>query len=54
VSIVHESDLLCAASHLCNAADNLRAVGLLSLADAIEAFIATLDAEILLTTAAED
>ena len=54
MSIVRESDLLCAASHLCNAADNLRAVGLITLADAIEAFIATLDAEILLTSVAED
>jgi hypothetical protein len=46
VSIVRERDLLCAASYLCTAADNLRAVGLLSLADEIEAFIALLDAEI--------
>jgi len=43
---VRESDLLCAASHLSNAADNLRAIGLCSLADEIEAFIALLDAEI--------
>ena len=51
---MRESDLLCAAGHLCDAADNLRAIGLTSLADAIEAFIATLDAEILLTTITQD
>jgi len=48
--LMGESDLLCAAGYLCNAAENLRAIGLLSLADEIESFIATLDAEILLRT----
>jgi hypothetical protein len=48
MSIVGESDLLCAAGYLCSAADNLRAVGLFGLAAEIESFIAMLDAEILL------
>jgi hypothetical protein len=47
---MRESDLLCAAGYLCNAADNLRAIGLLTLADEIESFIVMLDAEILLRT----
>jgi hypothetical protein len=50
MSIVRETDLLSAAGYLCSAADNLRAIGLLALADEVEAFIATLDAEILLAT----
>ena len=50
MSIVCESDLLCAAAYLCNAADNLRAMGLVALAAELESFIATLDAEILLRT----
>ena len=50
MSIVYESDLLCAAAYLCNAADNLRALGLVALAAELESFIATLDAEILLRT----
>jgi len=48
MGIVRERDLLCAAGYLSNAADNLRAVGLLTLADEIDSFIAMLDAEILL------
>ena len=48
MGIVRERDLLCAAGYLSNAADNLRAMGLLTLADEIDAFIAMLDAEILL------
>jgi len=51
---VRESDLLCAASYLCSAADNLRAIGFSSLADEIEAFIALLDAEISLAMPAGD
>jgi hypothetical protein len=54
VSIVRETDLLSAAGYLCSAADNLRAIGLLALADEVEAFIATLDAEILLATLTDD
>jgi hypothetical protein len=54
MSIVREGDLLCAASYLCTAADNLRAIGLLSLADEIEAFIALLDAEISLGSPTND
>jgi len=51
---VCESDLLCVAGHLCNAADSLRAVGLLRLAEEIESFIAMLDTEILLRTLTAD
>lgn len=51
MSIVCESDLLSAAGYLCHAADNLRAIGLLTLAQQIESFIAALDVEILLRTA---
>jgi hypothetical protein len=47
---MNESDLLSAAGYLSHAADDLRALGLLTLADKIESFIATLDAEILLRT----
>lgn len=54
MGIVRERQLLCAAGYLCNAADNLRAMGLVGLADEIDAFIAMLDAEILLTTVVED
>ena len=54
MGIVRESDLLCAAGYLCSAADNLRAVGLLTLADEIDAFIAMLEAEILLGTVTDD
>jgi hypothetical protein len=48
MGIVRERDLLCAAGYLSNAADNLRAMGLLTLADEIDSFIAMLDAEIVL------
>ena len=48
MEIVRENHLLSAAGYLCNAADNLRALGLLSLAAEIESFIAMLEAEILL------
>jgi hypothetical protein len=51
---VCESDLLCVAGYLCTAADNLRAVGLLRLAEEIESFIAMLDTEILLRTLTEE
>ena len=45
-----ELGLLCAAGDLCNAADQLRAIGLLSLAAKIDALIDMLDVELLLDT----
>jgi hypothetical protein len=48
MGIVREAELLSAAGYLCSAADNLRAIGLLMLADEIDAFVASLDVEILL------
>ena len=54
MAIVRERDLLCAAGYLSNAADNLRAMGLLTLADEIDAFIAMLDAEIVLGVHIDD
>lgn len=53
MAILREDHLLGAAGYLCNAADNLRALGLLSLADEIESFIAMLEAEILLLSVAD-
>jgi hypothetical protein len=50
MGITRESELLSAAGSLCSAADNLRAVGLFTLADQLEAFLVLLDVEILLTT----
>jgi hypothetical protein len=50
MGITRELELLSAAGSLCSAADNLRAVGLFTLADELEAFLALLDVEILLTT----
>ena len=47
---MRQGDLFCAAAYLSNAADNLRAIGFLTLADEIEAFIAMLDAEISLAS----
>ena len=54
MGILRERDLLCAAGYLSNAADNLRAVGLVNLADEIDSFIAMLDAEILLASVTDD
>ena len=54
MATVREAALLSAAGYLCNAADNLRAVGMSMLADELEALIATLDVEILLGTLAPD
>jgi|SoiMethySBSTD1v2_1073268.scaffolds.fasta_scaffold2890515_1 hypothetical protein len=48
MGIAREAELLTAAGFLCSAADNLRAVGLQMLADEIDAFIASIDLEILL------
>ena len=39
MGIVRERDLLCAAGYLSNAADNLRAMGLVMLADEIDSFL---------------
>ena len=54
MAIFRESDLLSVAGCLSRAADDLRAIGLLRLAEEIDSFIATLDAEILLGTLADD
>jgi hypothetical protein len=54
MGIARERDLLCAAGYLSNAADNLRAVGLVTLADEIDSFIAMLDIEILLAVRNDD
>jgi hypothetical protein len=54
MGIVRERDLLCAAGYLTNAADNLRAMGLVTLADEIDSFIAMLDVEILLGVHRDD
>jgi len=54
MGIVRERDLLCAAGYLSNAADDLRAMGLLMLADEIDSFIAMLDVEILLGVHSND
>jgi hypothetical protein len=45
--------LLSAAGDLCTAADNLRALGMLSLADEIDAFILSIDLELLLSPLSE-
>ncbi len=54
MAILRERDLLSAAGCLCRAADDLRAIGLLRLAEEIDSFIAMLDAEILLGTLADE
>ena len=43
-----EVELLSAAGHLCRAAEDLRAIGLLMLADKLDSFITLLDVEMLL------
>jgi hypothetical protein len=53
MTMLRERDLLSAAGCLSRAADELRASGLLSLAEEIDSFIAMLDAEILLGTLAD-
>ena len=45
--------LLSAAGYLCTAADNLRALGMLTLADEIDAFILSIDLELLLSPRSE-
>jgi hypothetical protein len=54
MGITRGAELLSAASYLTNAADNLRALGLVALAEQIEAFVATLNVEILLTSVGDD
>jgi hypothetical protein len=54
MGIARERDLLCAAGYLSDAADNLRAMGLVTLADEIDSFIAMLDIEILLSVRSDD
>jgi hypothetical protein len=54
MTILREGDLLSAAGSLCRAADDLRAIGLLHLAEEIDSFIAMLDAEILLGTLVDE
>jgi hypothetical protein len=48
MAIAREIELLSAAGSLCSAADRLRAIGLLMLADELERVIASIDVEILL------
>jgi hypothetical protein len=54
MSVTRGTELLSAAGYLSNAADSLRAVGLNTLADEIDAFIATLNVEILLSSVTDD
>jgi hypothetical protein len=54
MAIAHKAELLSAAGYLSGAADNLRAVGFLALADEIDKYIAMLDVEILLSSVADD
>ena len=50
MSVVRERELLSAAGQLSSAADSLRAAGFGTMADEIDALIAMLDVEILLST----
>lgn len=47
-----EAELLSAAGYLCSAVENLRAVGLLGLADEIDRCITVLEVEVFLNTVA--
>ena len=49
---MRDAELLSAAGHLCNAVENLRALGLLGLADEIERYITVLDVELFLNSVA--
>lgn len=51
IAIAREAELLSAAGYLCNAVENLRAVGLLEYAEEIDRYITMLDVEVLLSTA---
>ena len=50
MATTRESELLSAAGYLCNAADNLRAVGLSGLADELERYLRVLEVEVFLDT----
>ena len=54
MGVTRESELLSAAGSLCTAADHLRAIGLLALAEQLEALLALLDVEILISTLSAD
>jgi hypothetical protein len=54
MGVTRGAELLSAAGYLSNAADNLRAAGLVVLADQIDALIAALNVEILLSSVTED
>jgi hypothetical protein len=45
-----ETELLSAAGYLCSAVDNLRALGLLGLADEIDRYVTMLEIEVFLDT----
>ena len=45
-----EVELLSAAGYLCSAVDNLRALGLIGLADEIDRYVAVLEVEVFLDT----
>ena len=45
-----ETELLSAAGYLCSAVDNLRALGLIGLADEIDRYVAVLEIEVFLDT----
>jgi hypothetical protein len=47
-----DAELLSAAGYLCSAVDNLRAVGLLGLAEEIDRYVTVLEVEIFLNTVA--
>lgn len=47
-----EAELLSAAGYLCSAVENLRALGLLGLADEIDRYITVLEVEVFLNTVA--
>jgi hypothetical protein len=49
---MRDAELLSAAGHLCSAVENLRALGLLGLADEIERYITVLDVELFLNSVA--
>lgn len=52
IAIAREAELLSAAGYLCNAVENLRAIGLVEFAEELDRYVAMLDVELLLKTAA--
>ena len=54
MGIAREAVLLSAAGYLCSAAEDLRALGLGALADEVDAFIATIDLEVMLSLFGDD